>query len=401
MSVSRPFRRSSPAVFLYHSLFPSPSTTPNPRPSKPLRLRLACDACTTAKVKCSKTHPCERCLDNDEECRYSASRRHGKRSRHKQSGNEAQQHLSPSSCMVTPVMPTPVSAVECQTVLYDSEFTFAGSTASSTPALLEDWTKQDMGVTFDLDAALYDPTSEEWEMPGPISHASQGQPGKSPAAEGQREVVADHIASQNKLSMLAAMGTSAPGDESRDLKAAHDCETVALRILNSLHDSPKLEHTEDTCRESTGHDAADDVPGLIRSACAMPCIETVLVTNQAALASLGPLLKCPCARSPHIALLHSTILSKAIFWYRMAVAARSHAEGVRLRPMKIRLGMLDLDDDDQATVQLAVLLGELRKVDRVVEAIEKEGPTWLGLAIQKMREELQSIMGHIKRSQSE
>ncbi|KAJ3531864.1 hypothetical protein NM208_g8691 [Fusarium decemcellulare] len=75
--------------------------------------------------------------------------------------------------------------------------------------------------------------------------------------------------------------------------------------------------------------------------------------------------------------------------------------------MKIQLGMLDLDDDDQATLQRAVLLRELRKAEKVMEefdtcsAGEDEVPTWHASAIQNMRDELQAIIQIIKKGQGE
>ncbi|KAF2177948.1 hypothetical protein K469DRAFT_601364 [Zopfia rhizophila CBS 207.26] len=48
-------------------------TTTAPRQN--VRLRLACDGCSAAKVKCDKKHPaCDGCTNNQLECTYSASR---------------------------------------------------------------------------------------------------------------------------------------------------------------------------------------------------------------------------------------------------------------------------------------------------------------------------------------
>lgn len=57
-----------------------PAKSTAPADSQPVKkLRLSCDACLAAKVKCAKERPvCSRCLDLDYACVYSKSRRTGK-----------------------------------------------------------------------------------------------------------------------------------------------------------------------------------------------------------------------------------------------------------------------------------------------------------------------------------
>lgn len=45
---------------------------------RPISYRASCDDCYLAKVKCSKTSPCRRCLQHGHDCRYSPSSRSGK-----------------------------------------------------------------------------------------------------------------------------------------------------------------------------------------------------------------------------------------------------------------------------------------------------------------------------------
>jgi hypothetical protein len=136
-------------------------------------------------------------------------------------------------------------------------------------------------------------------------------------------------------------------------------------------------------------------------------MDTVLSVNKAALTNLIPLLRCSCAQNPHIAMLHSAILSKVIFWYKVAVTVRYHTDGVALQPIKIQLGVLDLDDEDQATLQRTVLLRELRKAEKVMETFdssytgEEEAPRWHVSAVRNMREELQGIIQRIINGQGD
>ncbi|WZH41930.1 Fusarubin cluster-transcription factor [Fusarium acuminatum] len=293
--------------------------------TRSVRLRLACDACTTAKVRCSRTHPCERCEDNGQEnqCYYSASRRHGKRTRHRKAG---------------------------------SEMLRSSNTASLT--------------TGDFASAQYG-TGFAWED---YSHT----PGSSAAKTDSEFDMMDSWASHN-------MEVAVDFEDINSIPWADPWKSLSLWSDTSPSQSS----------------------GMAKQACSTQSIDTVLSVNKAALANLTPLLKCPCGRNPHIAMLHSAILSKVIFWYRVAVTARYHSEGVELRPMKIQLGMLDLDDEDQATLQRAVLLRELRKAEKVMDtfdsfSVREDGvPGWHASAVRDMREELQAIIQKIRKGQGD
>lgn len=172
----------------------------------------------------------------------------------------------------------------------------------------------------------------------------------------------------------------------------HDCEALALRLLRSLQCN---DQTTQFCQQSHHN----------QPPCPMPSIDTVLSVNKTALTNLIPLLNCSCAQNLHIAMLHSAILLKVIFWYKVAVTARYQTDGVALQPIKIQLGVLDLDEEDQATLQRTVLLRELRKAEKVMETFDssytgEEGMTsWHVSAVRNMREELQGIIQRVINSQ--
>lgn len=254
-------------------------------------------------------------------------------------------------------------------------------------------------MTFDLndESCISLSLTEPWKTAESMTNMSQAQPSEVMSPLGQ-PVAAErlHIGSKNKTATTASL--------SGDKKQAHDCEALALSVLHSLHYSPN----DTTCKEPHTCSAPNDmVPASSKPPCAMLSIDTVLSANQAALTKLTPLIKCSCARVPHIALLHSTILFKAIFWYRAAVSGRDHVEGVELRPMIIQLGILDLDDDDKKALQRSVLLREVRKAEVVVESFQAcsprddQVPNCHTLAARKMQEELHAIIQEIKRPQSE
>lgn len=401
---------------------PSPSSAPQAlstravrasaqAPHKAVRLRLACDACTTAKVKCSKTSPCERCVDNEEECRYSASRRHGKRSRHRKNTEVDSETplFSPSastSGIATPAISIPASrsttalagpssagGLGGSTILAYTDFPWgddndeggglrinAGTRSSNATSLseeLEDWLHRDMDmdITFDMDSNGLVHTSHPWTTP-PESIISQPH-------------ISSETLSPHTTSIMRASSERLQLSHIQTAQDGHGCEAQALSILQSLHHGPSSDHSD--CMSN-------------------PSVDRVLVANQAALTRLAPLLTCPCSRNPHIALLHGAILSKIMFWYRVGVTGRGQAEGVAvvpLRPMEIQLGMLDLDTDDQETLQRTVLLRELRKAERILRQFDayltrdEHGTTCRSMAMQKIQEELDSIIREIKQGQNE
>ncbi|KAF1919861.1 hypothetical protein BDU57DRAFT_569979 [Ampelomyces quisqualis] len=171
----------------------------------------------------------------------------------------------------------------------------------------------------------------------------------------------------------------------------HDCEALAIETIRSLHYSPDyFTYLPPALAPSDEAGAAHDV--------AMPSVDKIILLNRKALAKLPELLECPCARYPHLALLHITILCKALFLYRVAVCAhdmRSSSPGSddqspcgsgigssssgsmnQMQPAKIQIGELQLDADDQATLHSAILLRELRKTESTIRKLRVLDMGW-------------------------
>ncbi|RMZ67705.1 fusarubin cluster-transcription factor [Pyrenophora seminiperda CCB06] len=203
----------------------------------------------------------------------------------------------------------------------------------------------------------------------------------------------------------------------------HDCEARATEIIHSLHYHP--EHFTDLSPAFTIPNEA----GAARDV-AMPSIDKIILLNRKALVNLPELLECTCARYPHLALLHVAILCKVLFLYRVVICAhdtRSSAPGSENRstpssgsgssnsssmnqmpPVKIQIGELQLDTDDRAILQSAILLRELRKMENTIGQLtvldtnwaDKEADTtrelsatyWYGLSMPKIREELDTLI---------
>ncbi|KAL9094501.1 MAG: hypothetical protein Q9165_003351 [Trypethelium subeluteriae] len=178
----------------------------------------------------------------------------------------------------------------------------------------------------------------------------------------------------------------------------HDCEAKAFNTLHSLHYCIKLHIDQpgvpNNARTNLGH-------MLNRT----PPLDKVLYFNRVAMNTLRELLECPCAQHPYLALLYTTIVSKALSWYRSAVSPQcqsmslgfnptagspntsgsntsavspvsiqskaSIAQGIQSTP--IQIGVFDLEEEDQRVLMRGVLLREVRKVEGIVDAITVRG----------------------------
>ncbi|RGP80523.1 fusarubin cluster-transcription factor [Fusarium longipes] len=355
--------------------------TPPARSAKPVRLRLACDACTTAKVRCSRTHPCERCEDNgqEKECYYGVSRRHGKQARHRktvstsiETQTQTQDSSSRNTVAATPTFTTSGFDFEFSDLAWE-DYCASGCSALSDFEVLDGMSSH-IDVTVDFDDLNCTSWVDPWMSLGLGSDSSSGSSVVSPDLNLYPGPI------------LSAKPTITPIDMHNE--ASHDCEAMALRLLRSLHCDDR---TTELCKQA--HSNRTSHP---------PSIDTILSVNKAALANLIPLLRCSCGRNPHITMLHSAILSKVVFWY--GVASRHHTEGA-LKPIKIQLGILDLDDEDQATLQRTLLLRELRKAGKVMDTFDSchdtdyKAASWYVSVVRGMREELQAIIQRVDNGQ--
>jgi hypothetical protein len=196
----------------------------------------------------------------------------------------------------------------------------------------------------------------------------------------------------------------------QDTEHALECEARALAVLRSLQYSPALQSPQRRGSLSGASSKANTNASIKEIAYSVDTMDTLLATNKAALNELTQMLACQCAEKSHIALLHLTILSKIVFWYNVAVTTRFNSEVVELKPMKIQFGVLDLDDDDYATLHRAVLSRELQKAGNALRAFElrfsthgvpdcNKGTPWGRLIIRAIREELERSVHEVETRQ--
>jgi len=207
----------------------------------------------------------------------------------------------------------------------------------------------------------------------------------------------------------------------------HDCEGRAFSTLQSLHHFGVL------------HNSSAETTSSSRLA----SMDRVLQFNKMAMGVLKELLECEysCAQQPHLTLLYMTIVSKALFWYRLAVSTQTpsshgldtHADSSShngpsgkaippihtntvvsergVTPTSIKMGIFDLEEQDQRILTRAVLLREVRKLEEIVDHMsamgkgeedvgdgeETQGPNLYGLAVVRLKAELRDTVKLIKR----
>lgn len=218
-------------------------------------------------------------------------------------------------------------------------------------------------------------------------------------------------------------------------KSSHDCEAQAISILSSMQHG-EMRQGLMSCSTDPAHAYADlDLT---------PTFDRVIAINKAALSGWSKLMKCSCAQCPHLILIYVSILSKMLFWYRIAATEKHSTSGggtegdnnsttnsdsitetsssskeaptidkFSVHPTTIQVGMLDLDVEDEANLRRALLLRELRRTEQAIyefmnvdrgnieenadEAVRRT-VQWSLAGIPQLIEELQDVIHIVNKS---
>jgi hypothetical protein len=139
---------------------------------------------------------------------------------------------------------------------------------------------------------------------------------------------------------------------------SHDCTQFAFQILNSLYSPP------------SSQPAFEDFNG---SADGLPTLDAVLSANKAAVESLSALLICPCSANPHFSTTIAFSITKILSWYQaIAGVAQDIVSPINTRMeafthTPILLGDFKLEVEDEETFRTQIILGELRKVEKLID----------------------------------
>lgn len=181
-------------------------------------------------------------------------------------------------------------------------------------------------------------------------------------------------------SLMDSIGSAEQQSAPSSTTSNHDCEAQAVSILHSL------QHAE----VHQGATSCSTDPTRYAHLNLTPDFDRVLAVNKAALHGWSKLMRCSCTQCPHLILLYVSILSKILFWYRIAADNalapdednRIHSTNLSMnsrepptvdrfsvRPTDIKVGVLSLDAKDQADMRRELLLRELRRVETAIEEL--------------------------------
>ncbi|KAI1172259.1 hypothetical protein F4777DRAFT_520880 [Nemania sp. FL0916] len=387
-----------------------------------VHFRTACDPCSVAKVRCDKKHPaCDRCLQIKLPCSYSESRKHGKQlwrkrlSRRrmrspKEDGHQTGTALGTTATYV-PAPPAatlleqpgwnnlPPSRVSASTQLAQPNDLISMSNPGQhmtldTPALQPAW--PDFDIQIDMDSFA------DWELADMSSCAP-------PALESVPVPILNDRSSVPR----------SPNDTASTY-SAHDCESRAISLLRLLQHSEMQEGARSCSIDPERYGELNLAPGFDR----------VLAVNKTVLDGWCKLMECSCALCPHLILLHVSILSKMLFWYRVAAREKppcsEDADGLdsisstssstasqssldpptpdrfTVRPTKVQVGILSLDAEDQANLRRSLLLRELRRAEKAIDELMKvDRSTIENQGDETIRHSVQWALGGIARLKGE
>lgn len=248
--------------------------------TKAQKLRSSCDSCGTAKVKCDRGQPeCARCTALSLICVYGRSRQSGKAPRKRPHADlDATTSLSYDNS-------TPFT-VESR----ENNTTMGFRQTESTPLNFPDPV---INTTFSME-----------NQPGPHLFIPQFL---DELSEFDSLVFGPEIPSvpevsslENRLSTSALEPISTVRSNS-DSQESHSCPRESYEIFRDLIcPSPSLHAPE------------------ANSTTILAQLDQVLHFNRNAIDRLSRLLKCPCAKSGHRAMVHASIVSRILIWYQQA-----------------------------------------------------------------------------------
>jgi hypothetical protein len=138
----------------------------------------------------------------------------------------------------------------------------------------------------------------------------------------------------------------------------HDCTQFAFQTLTSLYSPP------------SAPPSANDFNG---SSDGLPTLDSVLSTNKTAVDKLYVLLGCPCSANPHFSTTIAFTVTKILSWYQAIAGVSSQEDFPVNTPMEafihtpISLGDFRLEVEDEDTFRTQLVLGELRKVEKLID----------------------------------
>lgn len=346
-------------------------------------------------MKCDRGQPeCGRCIFNGIQCIYGVSRKMGKPPRHRPTLSRGTSTDRPGS---TGMGQLDSGSGNAGDIMQDVE-PFLNVTDMSTAWNTVDDNPAKLAVSLDALDGLYGILSGsslpnlaphelgDWTMtdsilaanlqPGPLSTPESPYWDSCPST-GPRQHQAE------KSSHPDGASTSSSGTS-----GSHDCAREAYEILESLSFLSLSKAHSATLSSASSSSAAGG------SANRVP-LDHVLRVNRETSERLAPLLSCSCARSPHLALLYASIISRTLVWYQQAASCcmqsapwnRATSSGSAVSPAgascasastqpagpsvvkaKMAIGTFNVDDPRvQTALEIQLLSAEIRRAGHLID----------------------------------
>ncbi|KAG9230360.1 hypothetical protein BJ875DRAFT_472442 [Amylocarpus encephaloides] len=244
------------------------------------KLRSSCNGCGTAKVKCDRERPqCSRCSTLGLTCVYGQSRKFGKPPRKRlasESVSTIEKRIYTSTSQTTPHNRDKITAMnlgELQNTQEPVQHDFSHPAANMTL------------FSSEINTDLYPPTPfDVWPHLGEWPQLETFGTGLDFAPASPLERASD----RSKI----------PQSDSHE---SHSCPRESYEIFRDLIcPSPSLHAPESNSTTVSAQ------------------LDQVLQFNRNAIDRLSQLLKCPCAKSGHRAMVHASIVSRILIWYQQA-----------------------------------------------------------------------------------
>lgn len=252
------------------------------------KLRSSCDGCGTAKVKCNRERPkCARCETLSLTCIYGPSRKFGKPARKR---------------------PAPDNAATIEKRICTSRTAAQNRDKMTTTGF--------RGLQ-----SVSEPARHNFSHPGPDILPFSSGINTALGISGQNQLTSDFYPSLpfdewpqlGEWHQLESFGTgldfpsasplepASPVSKGSDSQESHSCPRDSYEIFRDL-----------ICPSPSLH-----APGS-NSITVSAQLDQVLQFNRNAINRLSQVLRCPCAKSGHRAMVHASIVSRMLIWYQQA-----------------------------------------------------------------------------------
>lgn len=261
--------------------------SPGETEARPPKLRSSCDDCGAAKVKCNRERPkCGRCETLNLNCVYGPSRKFGKPPRKRLKPTEAtraiQERLSTARSSTADSHRGNIRSIGSEDVQNTREYAHHNLSHPTDDPVASSFENEPSVPQNQLSDFLPSMTLEEWPQ----------------LADSEWQQLENFGLG---LDLFSAPPSKPASVTSKSSQESHSCPRESYEIFRDLIcPSPSLHAPESNSATVT----AD--------------LDQVLQFNRNAINRLSEVLRCPCAKSGHRAMVHASIVSRILIWYQQA-----------------------------------------------------------------------------------